>query len=103
MLTPSHGKHVYALAVITAIYGCTRYAQNVVKLQRAEKDQLAIATRQEMTLASRLLEHTLSGNNVDWNETSPIASARCRKLDRSPTGPQLDILNMSPCKRARTM
>ena len=72
-------------------------------VQRDEKDQLAIAIRQEMTLASRLMKHTLSGKIVDWSAISPIASARCRKLGRSPTGPQLDILNVSPCKIARTI
>ena len=102
MLNPSHGKHVFALAVITAVDGHTLYVQNVEIIQRDEKDQLAKAIRQEMTLASRLMQHTLSGKSVDWDDTtSPIASARCRKLGRSPTGPELNILDMSPAKITR--
>ena len=102
MLTPSHGKHVHALAVITAVHGNTLYAENVETLQRDEKDDLAKAIRREMTLATRLTQHTFSGKSTKWDETtSPIASSRCRALGRSPTGPELDVLNMNVAKKAR--
>ena len=102
MLTPSHGKHVHALAVITAVHGNTLYAENVETLQRDEKDDLAKAIRREMTLATRLVQHTLSGKDTKWDEiTSPIASSRCRALGRSPTGPELAALHMNAFKRAR--
>jgi len=102
MLTPSHGKHVHALAVITAVNGNTLYAENVESLQQNEKDDLAKAICQEMTLATRLMQHTFSSKSTKWDETtSPIASSRCRALGRSPTGPELDVLNMSVAKKAR--
>ncbi len=37
MLTPSHGKHIYTPAVITAIDGLTLYAQHVEMIQRDEQ------------------------------------------------------------------
>ena len=103
MLTPSHGKHVHALAVITAVHGNTLYAENVETLQRDEKDDLAKAILQEMTLATRLMQHTFSSKSTKWDETtSPIASSKCRALGRSPTGPELDVLNMNVAKKAGT-
>ena len=76
MLTPSHGKHVYALDIITAIHENTLYAENVEALQRDEKDQLAKAIRQEMTLATHLIKHACAGQTAQWDETtSPIASS----------------------------
>ena len=99
MLAPTHGKHVFALAVITSIHGDTLYAENVASLHRDEKDQLAKAIRQEMTLATRLMHHTTSGNNTPWTgTTSPLASSKCRTLGRSPTGQELEALHMSIAK-----
>jgi hypothetical protein len=103
MLTPSHGKHVYALVVITAIHDKTLYAENVECLQREEKDQLTKAIRQEMTLAMHCMRHALAGKSTKWDETTwPIASSKCRALGQSPTGPELDVLNMDIAKKART-
>ena len=103
MLTPSHGKHVYALVVITAIHDKTLYAENVECLQREEKDQLTKAIRQEMTLAMHLMRHALAGKSTKWDETtSPIASSKCRALGKSPTGPELDVINIDTAKKART-
>ena len=102
-LSPSHGKHVYALVVITGVHGNTLYAENVETLQRDEKDQLAKAIRQEMTLVTRLLQKKSSPKEVQWDEkTSPIASSKCRLLCRSPTGPELDAMNIRAPKKART-
>ena len=104
MLTPSHGKHVYALAVITAVHGNTLYAENVEALQRDEKEHLAKAIRREMTLVTRLLQHTSSSKGAVWDETtSPIASSRCRVLGKSPTGPELDVMDINVAKKARTV
>ena len=50
MLTNAH----YALAVITAVDGSTLYSENTETLQRDEKENLAKAIRQEMTLVTRL-------------------------------------------------
>ena len=103
MLTPSHGKHVHALAVITAVHGNELYAENVESLQRDETDYLTKAIRQEMTLVTRLLQHTSSNPRTKWDETtSPIASSKCRALARSPTGPELDVLSVHVAKKART-
>lgn len=102
MLTPSHGKHVYAVAIITGIHGDTLFAENVEALQRDEKDQLAQAIRQEMTVAIRLLEHTINGKTTSWNDaTSPMAARKCRVLGKSPTGPELDGLQINTYKKAR--
>ena len=97
MLAPAHGKHVYALAVITAIRDDTVYAAIVESVQRDEKEQLAKAIPQEMTLATRFMQHTIGGKTAPWDETtSPLASSRCRVLGRSPTGP-----SSTPCTSAR--
>ena len=102
MLAPSHGKHVYALVVITAIRDDTVYAAIVESVQRDEKEQLAKAIRQEMTLATRFMQHTIGGKTTPWDETtSPLASSRCRVLGRGPTGPELDALYISTGKQAR--
>ena len=99
MLTPTHGKHVYALAVITAVHGNTLYAENVETLQLVDKENLAKAIRQEMTLVTQLLQHTSVNKGAEWNETTyPLVSARCRALGRSPTGPELDSLNIHASK-----
>ena len=96
MLTPSHGKHVYALAVITAVHGNTLYAENVESLQQAEKEKITKTIRQEMALVTLLLQHK---KYATWDETtSPIASSRCRALGRSPTGPELEAMDMNVAK-----
>ena len=101
MLAPAHGKHVYALVVITAIRDDTVYAAIVESVQRDEKEQLAKAIRQEMTFATRLMQHTIGCKTTPWDETtSPLASSRCRVLGRSPTGPELDALHISTGKKA---
>ena len=76
MLAPAHGKHVYALVVITAIRDDTVYAAIVESVQRDEKEQLAKAIRQEMTLAIRFMQRTVVGKTTPWDETtSPLASS----------------------------
>ena len=102
MLTPSHGKHVFALVVVTAIKDATVFAENVELLQQKEKDDLAMTMRQEMTLAVRLMEHAASGHNTPWSETtSPLVAQRWRQLCRSPTGPELEALHVQMSKKAR--
>ena len=102
MLTPAHGSHVYALAVITSVQGKTLYAENVESLQHADKDNAVKAIRQEMTLVAELLKHTSANKSATWDDTtSPLVSARCRKLGRSPTGPELESLDIHPAKKAR--
>ena len=104
MLTPSHGKTVYALVVITAVDGSTLYTENVETIQEADKENLARAIRQEMTLVARLLEYTASQKRAKWDDTkSPLQSSKCRTLSRSPTGPELDPMCVDPpCKKPRT-
>ena len=51
-LAPSHGKHVYALVVITAVHEKTLFAENVETLQKDEKEQLTKAMKQEMMLVT---------------------------------------------------
>ena len=104
MLTPSHGKTVYALVVITAVDGSTLYTENVETLHGADKDNLARAIRQEMTLVARLLEYTASNKMAKWDDTkSPLQSSKCRILSKSPTGPELDPMCVdSPSKKPRT-
>ena len=94
---------MFALAVITAVHGNTLFAENVETLQRDEKEQLTKAMRQEMMLVTHLLKHTSTGSFIEWNETtSPLASSRCRELSRSPTGPELDVLDVHVTKKPRT-
>ena len=102
MLSPSHGKHIYAIAIITAISGNTLYAENVETVPRDEKDKLATCMRQEMTLVTRLMTHTgKEGTKKSWDETtSPLASRSCRKLGKSPIGPELDALDLPQEKNA---
>ena len=96
MLSPSHGKHIYAIAIITAISGNTLYAENVETVPRDEKDELATCMSREMTLVTRLMKHRgKEGTKKSWDETtSPLASRSCRKLGKSPTGPELDALDL---------
>ena len=93
---------MHALPVITAIRVDTVYAAIVESVQRNEEEQLTKAIRHEMTLATRLMQHTIGGKTRPWDETtSPLASSRCRVLGRSPTGPELDALHISTGKKAR--
>ena len=95
-LSPSHGKHVFALAVIAAVHDKTLIAENVETLQNDEKEQITKAMKQEMMLVTRLLQHTSNGSFIEWNETtSPLASSRCRALGKSPTGPDLDAMDIN--------
>ena len=99
-LSPAHGKQVYALAVITAVHGTTLIAENVETVEKGEKEQLVKAMKQEMRLATELLKHTANGSFVSWNETtSPLTSSRCRELSRSPTGPELDVMDIQVSKK----
>ena len=103
MFTPSHGKRVFAAAVITGIHGDTLFAENVETLTRGEKDKLTKAIRQEMTIATRFMQHTISDTRTPWNETcSPLAAQMCRVFAKSPTGPELEALHISTAKKART-
>ena len=68
-----------------------------------KKNQLAKAIRQEMTLASHLLQNKANPKEVQWDEmTSPFVSSRCRVLCKSPTGPELDAVDIHAAKKART-
>ena len=99
MLTPSHGKHGLALAVIAAVHGHTLYAENVEPLQQARKEKLTKTIRQEMALVTLLLQHK---KYATWDETtSPIASSRCRALSKSPTGPEIDAMPYNDAKKTR--
>ena len=103
MLSPTHGKPLYALAVITAVHDNTLFAENVESLQQDDKDKYAKAMKQEMLLVTHLLNHTSSGKTIEWNETtSPLTSSRCRSLSKSPTGPDLDLLELHEAKKQRT-
>ena len=103
MLTPSHGRHMYALVVITSVLENALYAENVESLQQNDAVDVTKTIQQEMALVIRLLQHTSENKGATWDEvTSPIASKKCRSLDRSPTGPELNILDMKSAKQART-
>ena len=60
-LTPAHGKHVFALAVITSVEDNTLCAETVETIQKEEKNKLAMAMLQEMTLAVDLIKHASVG------------------------------------------
>ena len=103
MLTPSHGRHMYVLVVITSVLENTLYAENVESLQQNDAVDVTKAIQQEMALVSRFLQHTSENKGATWDEvTSPIVSKRYRSLGRSPTGPELNILDMKSAKQART-
>ena len=103
MLTPSHGKHVFALAVITAMKDNTLFAESVETIQQSDKDSLAMTMRQEITLAVSLMKHAATGNVTTWTDTmSPLGSKRCRELSKSPTGPELEAFEAQPTKVPRT-
>jgi hypothetical protein len=102
MLTPSHGKHVFALAVITACQDGTLFAENVEQLQASEKDRLLSTMRQEMTLVVKLMQSMESNQATPWSDSaSPLVSQKCRALGRSPTGPPVDAMEVSVAKKPR--
>lgn len=102
MLTPGHGKHVFALAVITSMKDNEFFAEIVETIQQVEKDTLAITMRQEMTLAVELMKHAATGLVTTWDDTtSPLVSQRCRVLGKSPTGPPLEALESPLAKKTR--
>ena len=102
-LTPAHGKHVFALALITSAQQQTLFAETIETVQKDDKDKLSMIMQQEMALAVQLIKQTAKGKAVSWTETiSPIAASRCRALGKSPTGPSMDPLEASPAKVPRT-
>ena len=101
-LTPAHGKHVFALAVITSAQENTLYAETVEQIQKDEQKNLVMAMRQEMALAVDLIKHTSIGIAAPWTEeTSPLAASSCRVLGESPTGPDLDPIEPTQAKIPR--
>ena len=101
-LTPAHGKHVIALAVITSMQDNTLCAETVETIQKDEKDRLTMTMRQEMALAVDLIKHTSVGVATPWTDaTSPLGAPSCRALGKSPTGPDLDPVEPTQAKIAR--
>ena len=93
----------YTLWLSLQAFMVIRFAKNVETLTRGEKDRLTKAIRQEMTIAIRLMQHTISGARTPWNETtSPLAAQKCLVRRKSPTAPKLEDLHMSTAKKART-
>jgi hypothetical protein len=102
-LTPAHGKHVFALALITSAQQQTLFAETIETVQKDDKDKLSMIMQQEMALAVQLIKQTAKSKAVSWTETiSPIAASRCRALGKSPTGPSMDPLEAPPAKVPRT-
>ena len=102
ILTPAHGKPVFALALITSVQGDTLFAETVEAIQKDDKDKLMTTMRQEMTLAVELMRHVAGGKPTAWNDmSSPLAASRCRSLGRSPTGPELDPIDAQSAKSRR--
>ena len=92
-LTPSHGKSAFAVAVVTATMGNILCAESVEQVSMDEKAALSTAMMQEMMLATELVTHTSNGVAAPWSDTtSPLGAAQCRRLGKSPTGPDLDPL-----------
>ena len=90
-LTPAHGKHVFALAVVTSIQDNTLCAETVETIQKDEKNSLTMTMRQEMALAVDLIKHASTGVATPWTDTtSPLCAPPCRALSKSPTGPELE-------------
>ena len=102
MLSPAHGKHVFALAVITSVQDNTLFAETVKTIQKDEKDSLSVTMRQEMAWAIGLMKHASVGITTPWNDAiSPLAAPRCRSLGKNPTGPQLDPMESTSTKISR--
>ena len=102
MLSPAHGKHFFALAVITSVQDNTIFAETVETIQKDEKDTLSMTMRQEIALVMGLMKHASVRITTPWNDTiSPLAAPRCRSLVKSPTSPQLDPMESTPAKIPR--
>ena len=102
ILTPSHGKSVFAVAVITAMQGNILCAESVEAVQLDDKTALSTTMMQEMSLAVDLVTHTSTGVATPWSDaTSPLGGSSCRILSKSPTGPPLDPLEPTVAKKAR--
>ena len=57
---------------------------------------------QEMNLAIQLIKAAGAQSPAVWDEhTSPLKAATCRTIGRSPTGPDIDPLDVTPVKRGR--
>ena len=101
-LTFAHGKHVFALAVITSVQENTLLAETVESIQKDEKNSLSTIMMQEMALAVELIKHASSGITTLWTETSsPLGAAQCRNLCKSPSGPPLDPMDATAAKMQR--
>ena len=101
-LTPAHGKHVFALAIITSVQDNTLCAETVETIQADEKNRLTMTMRQEMTLAVDLIKHTSLGITAPWTDTtSPLKAPSCRVLGKSPTAPELDPIEPTKAKIPR--
>jgi len=102
ILTPSHGKSVFAVAVITAMQGNILCAESVEAVQMDEKVHLSTTMLQEMALAVDLVTHTSTGVATPWSDlTSPSKGSHCRILGRSPTGPDMGQFEPTAAKRPR--
>ena len=102
LLTPTHGKHVFALAVITSVQDNTLFAESVETIQKDEKNSSLMTMLQEMTLAVELMKHASAGVTTPWTDViSPLAAPRCRVLGKSPRGPQLDSMDNTPAQIPR--
>ena len=101
-LTPSHGKHVFALAVITSVQDNILCAESVETIQKDDKDKLSMIMQQEMALAVDLIKHASGGTPTPWTDTtSPLTAASCRVLGKSPSGPELEAIEAHTGKKAR--
>ena len=101
-LTPKHGKEAYALAVIASIDGDILFAESVEPLMEDERKTLEVTMLQEMNLAIHLMKAAGAKSRAVWDEsTSPLQAATCRVIGKSPTGPDLDPLDITPAKKSR--
>ena len=101
-LTPKHGKHAFAVAVVSSAQGNKLFAEAVEPIGPEDRNSVAKAMQQEMALAAELMAFAAKASPVTWNEQmSPLSAARCRILGRSPTGPEIDPMGTPPAKTRR--
>ena len=101
-LTPKHGKEAYALVVIASMTDDILFAESVEQVMEDERKLLEVTMLQEMNLAIHLMKAAGAQSPAVWDEnTSPLKAATCRVIGRSPTGPDMDPLDITPAKKPR--
>ena len=98
LLTPKHGKPVYALALVNRVTPTDLYADTIEQVTAEEAVALSRAIDVEMTLADALVkmhndQDGCATQNDAWTPLKTLLNGKpCRMLGRSPTEMPMPML-----------